>query len=49
MGTEGGSTAKEELEATLGLGLSHPHIVRTYDYATRCNAPPVSFPCTQML
>ena len=28
-------SAKEELEATLGLELDHPHIVRTLKFATR--------------
>lgn len=32
-GKSGAANAKE-LEATLGLGLQHDNIVRTYDYAT---------------
>ncbi len=33
--------AKEELEATLGLALDHPNIVRTFKYANRELAPTV--------
>ena len=33
-GVNGGTNAKE-LEATLGLKLEHPNIVRTFDFATR--------------
>jgi hypothetical protein len=33
-GMNGGTNAKE-LEATLGLKLEHPNIVRTFDFATR--------------
>jgi hypothetical protein len=33
-GLNGGTNAKE-LEATLGLKLEHPNIVRTYEFATR--------------
>lgn len=29
------AAARAELEATLGQGLVHPHIVRTYRYATQ--------------
>lgn len=29
-----GATNLKELEATLGLGLKHNYIVRTYDYTT---------------
>lgn len=29
------ATAKEELEATLGMQLAHPNIVRTLKFATR--------------
>ena len=36
MGVMGAVNAKE-LEATLGLRLEHPNIVRTFDYATRTN------------
>jgi hypothetical protein len=33
--------AKEEVEATLGLKLDHPNIVRTFKYANRELAPTV--------
>jgi len=32
------ATAKEELEATLGMQLAHPNIVRTLKFATRQRA-----------
>jgi hypothetical protein len=35
-------SAKEELEATLGLELAHPHIVRTLKFATRQRSGGVS-------
>ena len=39
------ASAKEELEATLGLELDHPHIVRTLKFATRQRAGGVSRMC----
>lgn len=39
MTTPDGRSGAQELEATLGLGLEHPNIVRTYDYATRTTGP----------
>jgi hypothetical protein len=38
------ASAKEELEATLGMELAHPHIVRTLKFATRQRAGAVSCP-----
>lgn len=36
---DGTASGAQELEAVLGLGLEHPNIVRTYDYATRTTGP----------
>ena len=46
MGVTGEVNAKE-LEATLGLRLEHPNIVRTYEYATRTNGVVSDADCGQ--